>query len=75
MTFLELTRRYDDKVVRINMDHVSEYYNSTLGSPDVEYCVIVYEDGKQLDVIQNATYIDGKIHEIEQWRMNARNRT
>ncbi len=65
MTFLELVRVADGKTVRVNMDHVSEYFRNHL---DKNKATLVYEDGKELDVCQSAEHIDIKIREIEAYR-------
>lgn len=66
MTFLKLTRS-DDKEIRVNMDHVSEYYKSTFG----DWAILVYEGGEELQVKETSEYIDTKLREIELWRKNA----
>lgn len=68
MTFLELTRKYNGIKVRVNMDHVSEYFANEEGT------MLVYENGKALTVEQTPEHIDVKIRAIEEWRMNAKNR-
>lgn len=66
MTFLELIRYQDDEKMRINLDHVSEYFahHSQPGT------ILVYEDGKELHVKNTVDHIDIKIIEIEAYRRN-----
>lgn len=65
MTFLELVRYADGKNIRVNMDHVSEYFKH---HSDQNTTTLVYEDGKELHVRQPTEHIDIKIREIEAYR-------
>lgn len=64
MTFLELIRYQDEKKMRVNLDHVSEYFSHQSGIGTT----LVYEDGIELYVSNSAEHIDIKIREIEAYR-------